>query len=250
MTNSRLMVAPTGARRTKDDHPALPIAPAEVAATAAACFEAGADTIHLHVRDDEGLHSLDAARYRESMEAVAWAAPDMAVQITTEAAGRFSPADQLACIEAVRPAWASAAARELAPEPEVARDFYAFAAEAGVRLQHILHEPQDLELMARLADEGILPPDGWEVICVLGRYVPPREAAPEELAAFRALMDHRVTHWSVCAFGKREVECLAAAAAEGGGLRVGLENNIQRPDGTPLDDNTESVRRVRDLLDG
>ncbi|NBB83711.1 MAG: hypothetical protein GVY28_09935, partial [Alphaproteobacteria bacterium] len=62
-----LMVAPNGARKTKADHPALPIGPAELAATAVACRDAGAAAIHLHVRDEAGGHSLDAGRYREAI---------------------------------------------------------------------------------------------------------------------------------------------------------------------------------------
>jgi uncharacterized protein (DUF849 family) len=49
-----LAVAPNGARKTKADHPALPMTPEEIAMTAAACHEAGAAMIHLHVRDPDG----------------------------------------------------------------------------------------------------------------------------------------------------------------------------------------------------
>lgn len=61
----RLMVAPTGARRGKADHPALPVSIPEIVATAVACFAAGARAIHAHVRDAGGLHSLDPGLYRE-----------------------------------------------------------------------------------------------------------------------------------------------------------------------------------------
>ena len=53
-------MAPNGARKTRQDHPALPITPAELAACAAACRDAGASMLHLHVRqalrsDIEGI---------------------------------------------------------------------------------------------------------------------------------------------------------------------------------------------------
>jgi uncharacterized protein (DUF849 family) len=54
-----IMVAPTGARRSKLDHPGLPISACEIALTARACADAGAGAIHLHVRDRSGGHSLD-----------------------------------------------------------------------------------------------------------------------------------------------------------------------------------------------
>ena len=57
-----IAVAPNGARKQKTDHPALPISPAELAATAVQCQEAGACMVHLHVRDVQGGHSLKTNR--------------------------------------------------------------------------------------------------------------------------------------------------------------------------------------------
>ena len=67
---------------------ALPITPDEIAREAARCAEAGASLLHLHVRDDEGRHSLDAGRYRETIAAVRQSVGDaLVIQITTEAVG-------------------------------------------------------------------------------------------------------------------------------------------------------------------
>ena len=60
MSRPFLMVAPNGARRGKADHASLPLTLAETLATARACHAAGADALHLHVRDEAGAHSLDA----------------------------------------------------------------------------------------------------------------------------------------------------------------------------------------------
>ena len=79
MTLPRIMVAPNGARRTRADHPALPITPEEIAATARACQAAGAGAIHAHVRDDAGRHVLDAPLYRRLIGLVGEAAPGMAI---------------------------------------------------------------------------------------------------------------------------------------------------------------------------
>ena len=65
-----LTVAPNGASKTKADHPALPMTSEEIAACAAACAEAGAAMIHLHVRDRQGGHTLDVGTYRAAIKAV------------------------------------------------------------------------------------------------------------------------------------------------------------------------------------
>ena len=99
----RIMVAPNGARRTKADHPNLPMAAEEIAASAAACFAAGAGAIHLHVRDAEGRHVLDASLYREVIRLIIMAVPDMMVQVTTEAVGLYTPAQQMALVRDLKP---------------------------------------------------------------------------------------------------------------------------------------------------
>ena len=84
--------APNGARKTKADHPALPITPKELAATASDCLDAGASMIHLHVRDAQGRHSLDAELYRTAMSAIRRAVGDqLVIQVTSEAAGVYQP---------------------------------------------------------------------------------------------------------------------------------------------------------------
>jgi uncharacterized protein (DUF849 family) len=45
---------------TKDDHPAMPVTAAELAADARACVAAGARLIHQHTRDQHGRESLSA----------------------------------------------------------------------------------------------------------------------------------------------------------------------------------------------
>ena len=46
---------------TKDDHPAMPITAAELAADARACVQAGAGAIHMHPRNRYGEETLDPA---------------------------------------------------------------------------------------------------------------------------------------------------------------------------------------------
>ena len=57
-----ISVAPNGARRSKMDHPAIPLSSAEIADEAARCADEGAALLHLHVRDAEscGIFTVDA----------------------------------------------------------------------------------------------------------------------------------------------------------------------------------------------
>ncbi len=156
----RLMVAPNGARRSKSDHPALPIKLDELVETAIACNRAGADGIHLHVRDENDQHSLDVGLYREALAAVGQAVPDLFLQATSEAADRFGPEAQMRMIRELRPASVSLALSELlrAPVDDVtAAAFYKWAHDQGVGIHHIAYSPMELRKILQCIDDGIIP---------------------------------------------------------------------------------------------
>lgn len=240
MARPIIMVAPNGARLGKTDHSALPLTIDEIAQTAMACHHAGADTLHLHVRDRNGDHSLDPGLYREALAQLLKDVPDMPVQITTEAVGLFSVEEQFACLSGVQPQWASVSIREMSRDVDVARRLYAFADEAGTRLQHILYDTADAALLAQWQSNGIVQPDQNEVILVLGRYADGLPSDPGAIHAFHAALP-KGTAWMICAFGPSEHACLIEAARRGGDLRVGFENSRTAADDSEWTDNATSV---------
>lgn len=244
----RITVAPNGARRQKTDHPALPVTVSEIAAAARDCHQAGADAIHLHVRNPDGSHSLDTGLYREAIAETTRLAPDMAIQVTTESAGVFDVPAQLACLIGLAPAAASISVREIMRAPDLAPRVYATAKDAGTEVQHILYDTDDLTTLRRHLNDGTVPQDMRDVILVLGRYTPPRPARPSELAPFVTALAGDFPNWTVCAFGANEHAVMLEAAAMGGHLRVGFENNLCRPDGTPARDNAENIARIATAL--
>lgn len=240
MTRPLIMAAPNGARRSKADHPALPVTLEDTCTVALACHAAGADALHLHVRDDEGQHSLETGLYREALAELAYAAPQLSVQITTEAAGQFDVPAQLKCLETVRPNWASISVREIARDPALADRLYGVCADQGTRVQHILYDLDDHARLIRWQDSGTVRPDQTDMLFVLGRYLTGRNSVPSDLDPFLSL-DLTGRNWMVCAFGTGEHDCLAYAAEQGADLRVGFENSLTTPDGTPWPDCAASV---------
>lgn len=241
------MVAPNGAHRGKSDHPALPVTISEIVETAKASFAAGAAALHLHIRDDDGQHSLDAGRYRDALDAVAAAVPGMQLQITTEAAGRFDVGQQLKCLELVRAKWASISVREIAREPSLASHVYGVCREKGLRVQHILYDADDAELLKRWLDDGTVKHEQRSVLLVLGRYSAGQNSNPDDLQPVLESLPV-VSDWMVCAFGPQEHACLIEAAKLGGNCRVGFENSLVNTMGQPWPDNTASVLELRKRL--
>lgn len=243
-------VAPNGARRTRADHPALPITPDELALTAIDCADAGAVMLHLHVRDRHGRHLLDVDAYRAAIDAIRTAVGRrLVIQVTTEAVGRYTPAQQMELVRELEPEAVSLALREIIPRPAdeaTAGAFLAWLASAPVRPQFILYSADDARWYGDLCNRGVIPADsGHSLLFVLGRYHTEQCAAPGDLLPF--LEAHAGdAQWTVCAFGPREHACCVAAAALGGHVRVGFENNLMLRDGRAAPDNAALVAQVRE----
>ena len=246
-----ICVAPNGARKSRTDHARLPITPAELAQCAADCLAAGAAMLHLHVRDAAGRHSLEPADYRAAIDAIRDRIGDaLLLQVTTEAGGRYSPAEQMALARALAPPALSLAIRELCSEPRLAHEAAAFLGELqqrGTLVQYIVYDAADLARMVRMQEEGAVPQRAPHVLFVLGAYAEQRAGRPQELLPMLAALPAG-WRWSVCAFGAAELRCVVAGALLGGQVRVGFENNLQRESGELASDNAERVRSCCDAL--
>src|SRR3984885_15026759 len=246
-------VAPNGGRKTKVDHPGLPLTADELARTAAECLERGASMIHLHVRDAEGRHCLDPEVYRATIGRICQEVGDrLVLQITSESIGRYSPAEQRAAGLKTNPEAVSLALRELAPEEADEKDFCDFLRklkQMRIWPQIILYTPAEAERLGAMLKQGLIPFDKLSVLYVLGRFALTRTALPRDVLPFLAPEMPRFESWSVCAFGRREAACVTAAALLGGHGRVGFENNLALPDGARARSNAELVGAAAHALE-
>lgn len=247
-----IAVAPNGARKLKADHPAIPLTAAELADEAEACVNAGACMIHLHVRDNEGGHSLDPDRYKEAIAAIRdRVGNQLIIQITTEAVGIYFPEEQMASVRAVEPEAVSTAIRELVADSDAekaAKEFYAWATSRNILVQYILYDAADVLRFVDLRERGVLPGGVCSVLYVLGRYSAGQRSQPADLLPFLQAAEGYDAdwHWSVCAFGPLEGACALTAGGLGGHARVGMENNVLLNDGSLAAGNAALVRQVFD----
>ena len=228
-----IMVAPNGARKTHKDHPALPVSIEETVNEAVACFKAGATALHAHVRGDQDQHLLDAGLYTELIAELKQQAPEMLVQITTEAVGIFTPNQQVECVKEVLPEMASVSLKELTTnfsQVDFAKDFYHWSVDAGIHIQHIIYSADEFEQFLQLKASGVIPASHRCVLFVLGRYSKDLKSTPSDLKPFlkTELID---LNWFTCAFGQLEQACICTGIKQGGHARIGFENNIYLPNG-------------------
>jgi uncharacterized protein (DUF849 family) len=69
--------------RTPDQHPNLPVTPAQLAAAAVAAHEAGAQAVHLHPKTADGVDSLYGGEVAAAVTAVRAAVPGLPLGVTT-----------------------------------------------------------------------------------------------------------------------------------------------------------------------
>lgn len=244
----QVMVAPNGAKRSRLDHPALPVGLEEITSTALACQEAGAGGLHAHVRDDQGAHVLDVGLYGELLAELHHRAPDLVVQVTTEAVGRYTPQQQRALVQTLRPSFVSIALREMVvgETEHRLRSFYHWAQDAGIGVQHILYAPEEMMQLADYIKTGVIPAQDLEVLFVLGRYTAGQQSNTADLKPFLKLKPQcfEQADWTLCAFGQEETACLVEAVRRGGKARIGFENNLLNRDGSVAVDNAARVREL------
>ena len=247
-----LMIAPNGARKTKKDHPNLPITIPEVVEEARKCYGLGVNAIHAHVRDKKGNHILDTGLYLELIKELSQKVPSLPVQITTEAVGKYSPEEQFNVVKRVLPESASVAFVEMVPDikdTKLAKKFYKFSIENNIQIQHILYSVEDLKHFIQAIKSKIIPDDNLQVLYVLGRYSKSFQSKKEDLDPF--LNEHKSIisdfEWGLCAFGREETECLIIAYSVGGKARVGFENNFHNKDGTIANSNADRVSEILKL---
>jgi 3-keto-5-aminohexanoate cleavage enzyme len=248
----QLMVAPNGARKSKADHPQLPITVADTIDTAKACYAAGADAIHLHIRNADGSHSLDSGLYREALDQLTVQTPNLVVQITTEAVGQYTPEEQRQVVKDVLPGYVSISLAEmLTDDRETAADFYRWCTEESISVQHILYGQDDLNTLESMLAQGNLSKRNLQLLFVLGRYTTNQISEPADLAPFTHWLTKNDVQadWAVCAFGKNETQCLQAALEGGGKVRLGFENSFWNRDGSLAKDNAERVTEMKLLVD-
>jgi uncharacterized protein (DUF849 family) len=226
--------------RLRSEHPALPVTAAELGRDAARVVAAGADAFHVHAKDDTGRDTLDPAAVAEAVTAIREVVPGVPVGLTTGAWIDPDPAARVMSIQAwtVLPDFASVNWHESGAE-DVAAALLArgVGVEAGLWvLDHV---------------------EGWMAsplrdACMRVLIELPEGSDPTAVGAQADLMLERVRevssdHIPVLVHG--EASCawpaLRHAVALGLQTRIGLEDVLTLPDGTPAPDNAALISAAR-----
>jgi uncharacterized protein (DUF849 family) len=226
-----LVKACLNGNRAPGAHPALPLTPEQLAADGAAAVAAGAQALHIHPRGADGLESLTAVD--EAVRAVRAAVPGVPIGVST---GAWMEPDVEARAAAVR-AWhePDMASVNLSEEGHV--EIMAALVEAGVGIEAGLWSVEDVEALATCGFAGRL----VRVLVEPGE--PDVGAALATAEAINAALDDagipgpRIQH----GFGPPTWAVVRRAKELGLGWRIGLEDTLTLPDGSPAQSNAHLV---------
>ncbi len=247
-----IMSAPNGARRLKSDHPNIPLSPRDMAICAEEIIDAGASILHLHVRDDQGVHSLDVDRYRASITAIRDAVGDkIIIQATSEAVGIYSRQEQMAMVKSLKPEAISLALRELCPTDDEVKEFATFInwiTAEHIFPQYILYDEEDYQRFEHYRQQGVFQNDHPFALFVLGNYR--GTSLVEDVERLKSRTRQADFPWAVCGFGTNELHAVTHAVENigqnKGHIRVGFENNIWRAENELLTNNAEMIQFCKD----
>jgi uncharacterized protein (DUF849 family) len=263
--------AVTGNLTRREQHPRLPVTPAEIASAALDAAKAGAAIVHLHVRDPAtGRGSMALPLYEEVTARIRERNRDVILNLTTGEGGRFVPSEdepriagpgttlarpelRVAHVERLKPdlcsldfdtMWSGQAAVINPPRNVqiMAERIYA----AGVRPEIEIFDSGDLHMARHFLEQGILK-GPLLVQFVLGvRY---GAVANPETLLFLVSQLPPGTLWGAFGIGRHEFTMLAQAWLLGGHVRVGMEDNLHIRQGELCRDNAELVEKAVNIVE-
>ena len=246
-----ITVAPTGAEHAKADVPNLPVSLAELVSTARDCERVGAAMIHVHIRDDAALPTLDLGRLRDTVAALR-EQTGLIIQLSTGGSVTDPEEDRLRALDAL-PDSASCTMGTVNFGNDVFLNRWEFIvelhkrmAERGIVPEYEIFDIGQLATLRRLLDEHGPPASGHvHVDLVMG--VPGGMPGDAEtlVAAVRALPAGAT--FSATGIGRTTIPVMLASLAAGGHLRVGMEDTTSYARGERVRDNAQLVARASGL---
>lgn len=249
-----ITAALTGAVTPKEINEYIPLTPQEIAEDAYACWKAGAAVVHLHMRDDEGLGTMDAKKFEETIRLIREKKDcNVVINCTTSGDNRASDEQRMFHMQTVdRIEMASYDAGSFNWMPGgVFMNSPQFLERLGVTLMERGIKPE-VEIfdagMLGITDyfvkkEKLSSPVHYQfVLGVLGGM----PATVENLLYLVNKIPAGST-WSAFGVGKGHLPILYTALALGGHVRVGLEDNVYFSKGVKAT-NVQLVNRAVDAI--
>jgi 3-keto-5-aminohexanoate cleavage enzyme len=256
----------SGAVANRDQCPAIPYTPEEYAAEARRAVGEGCSMIHIHARTPEGIPSYEVEDFRAITEAILQAVDDVVVNYSTGAIG-VPVEKRIAYLRDLRPdvAALNMSSMNYAKYSSKRKDFVFKAVfensfdtiiefltamnELGIRPEHECFDSGHVANLDPLIDMGLLS-EPLQIECVMGVTGGIRPT-PGNLAHMADQIRGGAegsNNWGVIGIGRDQWRLVAVAAALGGNVRVGLEDNFYLPNGEMARSNGDLIAKARQMV--
>ena len=253
-----ITVATTGAWPKKENNPNVPMTPAEIAEDVYACWKAGAAIAHLHMRDDAGNGTMDAAKFRQTVELLRANHPDCDIILNMTTSGALVANDDVRKmhLKELRPEmgtfdcgsmnWLHTAVFENSPKflEQLGRDMQ----EWGVKPEVECFDPGMIGNAAYYVKKGVLKaPVHFQFCMGCANGIP---GSLKNLLFMKETLDQLCpgSTWSCFGVGHCAMEILYGALALGGHIRVGMEDNVMYAKGELAKSNAQFVERAARVI--
>jgi 3-keto-5-aminohexanoate cleavage enzyme len=257
----------SGAVASREQCPAIPYTPEEYGAEAKRAVDEGATMIHIHARTPDGVPSFEVEDFRAITEAITGAVDDVIVNYSTGAIG-VPIEKRIEYLRELRPdvAALNMSSMNYAKYSERRKEFVFKAVfensfdtiiefltvmnELGIRPEHECFDSGHVANLYPLIDMGLLS-EPLQIDCVMGvtgGILP----TPRNLAHMADQVPggpEGRNNWGVIGISRDQWRLVAASAALGGNVRVGLEDNFYLPDGEMARSNGDLIARARRILE-
>ena len=259
-----LVCSISGAVASREQCPAIPYTPEEYAAEAKRAVDEGATMIHIHARTPEGVPSYEIEDFRAITEAINGAVDDVIINYSTGAIG-VPIEKRIAYLRELRPdvAALNMSSMNYAKYSERRKEFVFSAVfensfdtiieflgamnELGIRPEHECFDSGHVANLDPLIDMGLLS-EPLQVSCVMGVTGGIRPTA-RNLAHMAEQVPALRHNWGVIGISRGQWSLIAAAAALGGNVRAGLEDNFYLPDGEMARSNGDLIAKAREIVE-
>jgi 3-keto-5-aminohexanoate cleavage enzyme len=262
-----LVCSISGAVASREQCPAIPYTPEEYAAEAKRAVDEGATMIHIHARTPEGVPSYEVEDFRAITAAINGAVDDVIINYSTGAIGvpiekrieylrQLRPDVAALNMSSMNYAKYSSRRKEFVFKAvfensfDTIIEFLKAMNELGIRPEHECFDSGHVANLDPLIDMGLLsePLQIDMVMGVTGGIRP----TPRNLAHMADQVPggpEGRSNWGVIGISRDQWRLVAAAAALGGNVRVGLEDNFYLPDGEMARSNGDLIARARRMIE-
>lgn len=249
-----ISAALTGAVTPKEMNENIPLTPEEIAKDAYECWKQGAAIVHLHMRDDQGMGTMDKNKFAKTIQLIReYKDCDVVINCTTSGDHRASDEQRMehvSTLAGIEMASYDAGSFNWMPggvfmnSPQFLGKLGDVLTSRGIKPEIEIFDSGMIGIANYFAQKEILREPLHFQFC-LG--VPGgMEASVENLLYLVNHIPKNAT-WSAFGIGKHHMPIMYAALALGGHIRVGLEDNVYFSKGVPAS-NPQLVSRAAQAI--